>query len=109
MKHFGTKLFFPNRWGLKFNPWKATDDSQKTDDLDGDDIERAAGVNFAKLKERYPELKTEIRKFAKYASDTSSEIQPMKAWQMGDLSLQASVFTTFDSYRTVWIQKVPSF
>ena len=84
---------------VKFNPRKATDDSQKTDDLDGDDIERAAGFNFAKLKERYPELKTEIRKFAKYASDTSSEIQPMKAWQMGDLSLQASVFTVF--YRSV--------
>ena len=90
-------IFLPNfnRRGLKFNPWKATDDSQKTDDLDGDDIERAAGFNFARLKERYPELKTEIRKFAKYASDTSSEIQPMKAWQMGDLSLQASVITTF--------------
>ena len=38
-------------------------------------------------------MKTEIRKFAKYASDTSSEIQPMKAWQMGDLSLQAAQLT----------------
>ena len=35
-------------------------------------------------------MQKEIRKFAKYVSDTSQEIQPMKAWQMGDLSLQAA-------------------
>ena len=49
------------------------------------EIERAAGFNFAKLKQRFPELQKEIKQFAKYVSDTSAEIQPMKAWQMGDL------------------------
>jgi len=78
---------------LKSTEYKATDDSQQADELDGDDIERAAGFNFKRLKERYPELKAEIRKFAKYASDTSQEIQPMKKWQMGDLSLQAAALT----------------
>ena len=79
---------------LKSTEYKATDDSIESDnELDGDDIERAAGFNFVKLKERYPDLKAKIRKFAKYASDSSSEIQPMKKWQMGDLSLQAAQLT----------------
>ena len=68
---------------------KAQDDSQKEED-DGSDIDAAAGFNFKVLKTRFPDLQKEIRKFAKYVSDTSQEIQPMKAWQMGDLSLQAA-------------------
>ena len=70
---------------MKSTEYKASDDSEKKDDEDEVEIERAAGFNFAKLKQRFPELQKEIKQFAKYVSDTSSEIQPMKAWQMGDL------------------------
>ena len=70
---------------MKSTEYKASDDSEKKDDDDEVEIERAAGFNFAKLKQRFPELQKEIKQFAKYVSDTSAEIQPMKAWQMGDL------------------------
>ena len=70
---------------MKSTEYKASDDSEKKDDEDEVEIERAAGFNFAKLKQRFPELQKEIKQFAKYVSDTSAEIQPMKAWQMGDL------------------------
>lgn len=73
---------------LKSTEYKAQDDAVTKDD-DGDDIDSAAGFNFKILKTRFSNLQKEIRKFAKYVSDTSQEIQPMKAWEMGDLSLQA--------------------
>jgi len=83
---------------MKSTEYKASDDSEKKDEEDEVEIERAAGFNFAKLKQRFPELQKEIKQFAKYVSDTSAEIQPMKAWQMGDLSLQAAQ-ETYNSHK----------
>ncbi len=75
---------------LKSTEYKASDDSQDKSD-DEDLVQKAAGFDFEILSKRFPDLQKEIKKFSRYVSDSSQEIQPMKKWQMGDLSYQAGL------------------
>lgn len=48
------------------------------------------GFNFTQLLRQYPEFKAELFNFQRHLLETTTEIRPLKAWQMQDLGLQAS-------------------
>lgn len=80
---------------IKSTEYKARDDTKveglDTQVEDEDEPESdTEGFMFAKLKERYPDLKDDLRKLKAKLSESSTELAAFKVWQLQDLSLQAA-------------------
>lgn len=52
--------------------------------------EQVAGFDFGVLRARYPNLTEELNTFRQHLMETATEIVPLKAWQLQDLSFQAA-------------------
>ena len=48
------------------------------------------GFDFAKLRSLHPNLSAELTEFQNHLIDSTNEMQPMKVWQLQDLSYQVS-------------------
>lgn len=48
------------------------------------------GFNFTQLRANYPELRLELNSFQRHLITGTTEVKPLKAWQMRDLGLQAA-------------------
>ncbi|VUZ57741.1 unnamed protein product [Hymenolepis diminuta] len=83
---------------LKSTEYKAMDDkigeSSRdflSDVLDENEMEPVVqGFNFTQLRANYPELRLELNSFQRHLITGTTEIKPLKAWQMRDLGLQAA-------------------
>ncbi|KAM7540782.1 hypothetical protein Aperf_G00000023124 [Anoplocephala perfoliata] len=88
---------------LKSTEYKAMDDkssdersillnsSHSSDSLDLNELESVVqGFNFTQLRANYPELKSELNAFQHHLVTGTTELKPLKAWQMRDLALQAA-------------------
>ena len=64
-----------------------SDDAEGAAAADEKDIE-IDGFDFAKLRQLHPNLTTELSEFRNYLIDSTNEMQPMKVWQLQDLSFQ---------------------
>ncbi|GAB1602450.1 UDP-glucose:glycoprotein glucosyltransferase 1-like [Argonauta hians] len=81
---------------IKSTEYKAKDDTKvedgktKSSEQDDDWKESLKGFNFKKLSELHPDLDSKLKEFHDYLLDTTTELTPMKVWQLQDLSLQAA-------------------
>ncbi|CAK8686861.1 unnamed protein product [Clavelina lepadiformis] len=80
---------------IKSTEYKAVDDSQVKSDSDAgttaddDDVE-LEGFDFAMLRRRHPDMSSQLTEFRNHLIDSTNEMQPMKVWQLQDLSFQAA-------------------
>ncbi|XP_066258640.1 UDP-glucose:glycoprotein glucosyltransferase [Euwallacea similis] len=81
---------------MKSTEYKSQDDSELKG---GEDLSEASqeeedveieGFDFAKLKQLFPDMKTNLDKFKQYLEDSSNELAALKVWQFQELSLQAA-------------------
>ncbi|VDO12597.1 unnamed protein product [Rodentolepis nana] len=83
---------------LKSTEYKAMDDKSgeggrdfSSDVLGESEMESVVqGFNFTQLRANYPELKLELNSFQRHIITGTTEVKPLKAWQMRDLGLQAA-------------------
>ncbi|XP_059489463.1 UDP-glucose:glycoprotein glucosyltransferase isoform X2 [Neocloeon triangulifer] len=82
---------------IKSTEYKVQDDSQVKDDDDGagggadqEEEDEVEGFNFGRLKTMYPDKVSSLSKLRQHLIDTNSELAPLKAWQLQELSLQAA-------------------
>nr|CAD7409331.1 unnamed protein product [Timema cristinae] len=81
---------------IKSTEYKAQDDTQvkgeeSSDSSDQDDDEQEVqGFNFNRLGSLYPDLKEDLEVFRQHLLDSSSDMAPLKVWQVQELSLQAA-------------------
>nr|CDS32366.1 UDP glucose:glycoprotein glucosyltransferase 1 [Hymenolepis microstoma] len=83
---------------LKSTEYKAMDDKSSesgrdfsSDALSENEMEPVIqGFNFTLLRAKYPELKLELNSFQRHLITGTTEVKPLKAWQMRDLGLQAA-------------------
>ncbi|XP_024937212.1 UDP-glucose:glycoprotein glucosyltransferase isoform X2 [Cephus cinctus] len=81
---------------MKSTEYKATDDSDikdnsgKDDEDENDGVEEIDGLNFAILKNLYPDKRSELDELQMHLLDTSHEIGALKVWQFQELSHQAA-------------------
>jgi len=66
---------------------KIADDTEGGTTVDEKDVE-IDGFDFAKLRLLHPNLSAELTDFRNHLIDSTNEIQPMKVWQLQDLSFQ---------------------
>ena len=62
-------------------------DSDAGTTVDDDDVE-LEGFDFAMLRRRYPDMSSQLTEFRNHLIDSTNEMQPMKVWQLQDLSFQ---------------------
>lgn len=80
---------------IKSTEYKAQDDTKvRGDSSDSgeqeDEEEEIEGFNISKLKSLYPDMKENLEKFRQHLVESSSELAPLKVWQVQELSLQAA-------------------
>ncbi|KAL8598827.1 hypothetical protein ACOMHN_015406 [Nucella lapillus] len=81
---------------IKSTEYKAKDDTkvEGEGERDGDDWEEEGeelqGFVFSKLRDLHPDLEKELKEFRNHLLQSVTELTPLKAWQMQDLSLQAA-------------------
>lgn len=79
-----------------------TSDRGSSDTVSDKDIE-IEGFDFATLRKNNPNLSTELTSFRNHLTDGSTEISPMKQWQLQDLSFQVFI------YQELFIRALPFF
>ncbi|PAA64148.1 hypothetical protein BOX15_Mlig003410g2, partial [Macrostomum lignano] len=80
---------------IKSTEYKAMDDSKVEDSKEDshrrhDEEDEVQGFLFSKLRALHPNLSQELNQFKQHLLDSSTEIAPLKAWQLQDLSYQAA-------------------
>ncbi|XP_040394484.1 UDP-glucose:glycoprotein glucosyltransferase 2 [Cygnus olor] len=68
---------------------KGTNDTQKEED-DDDEESDVQGFLFGKLKRMHPDLKNNLKEFKKHLIETTNNMEPLKVWELQDLSFQAA-------------------
>uniref|UniRef100_A0A8C4VRE1 UDP-glucose ceramide glucosyltransferase-like 1 n=1 Tax=Gopherus evgoodei TaxID=1825980 RepID=A0A8C4VRE1_9SAUR len=78
---------------IKSTEYKAVDDIQIKGiflfSVDGEAGE-VQGFLFDKLKQMYPDLKDNLREFRKHLIESTNNLEPLKVWELQDLSFQAA-------------------
>uniref|UniRef100_H2ZD89 Uncharacterized protein n=1 Tax=Ciona savignyi TaxID=51511 RepID=H2ZD89_CIOSA len=80
---------------MKSTEYKAADDSVVKDDgasafnMEDGEME-IDGFNFSTLSRNHPDMSKGLADLRKYLMESTNEVQPMKIWQMQDLSFQAA-------------------
>ncbi|XP_071491189.1 UDP-glucose:glycoprotein glucosyltransferase 1-like [Diadema antillarum] len=81
---------------IKSTEYKAVDDSEVRDgkeqaesdaDQGPDEIQ---GFIFSTLKERHPDLSSELNQFRQHLTDNINKMVPLKVWQLQDIAFQAA-------------------
>ncbi|XP_077153267.1 UDP-glucose:glycoprotein glucosyltransferase 2 [Ranitomeya variabilis] len=80
---------------IKDTEYKAMDDAQveatNSTDKSSDGIaEDVQGFYFDKLIQMYPDLKDNLAEFRKHLIESTNEMEPLKVWELQDLSFQAA-------------------
>ncbi|XP_074994430.1 UDP-glucose:glycoprotein glucosyltransferase 2 isoform X3 [Calonectris borealis] len=83
---------------IKSTEYKAVDDTQvkganETKEEEDDDEEEESDIQgflFGKLKQMHPDLKNNLREFKKHLIETTNNMEPLKVWELQDLSFQAA-------------------
>ncbi|XP_071443072.1 UDP-glucose:glycoprotein glucosyltransferase 1 [Hetaerina americana] len=82
---------------IKSTEYKVQDDTKvKSKGVEGDDVadededDEIEGFNFHRLKTLYPEKIEDLDRFHQHLLDSTSDLAPLKAWQLQELSLQAA-------------------
>ncbi|KAM8819785.1 UDP-glucose:glycoprotein glucosyltransferase 2 [Eudromia elegans] len=83
---------------IKSTEYKAVDDTQMkgtNDTLEVEDEEEeedsdVQGFLFGRLKQMHPNLKNNLKEFKKHLIETTNNMEPLKAWELQDLSFQAA-------------------
>ncbi|CAH1102652.1 unnamed protein product [Psylliodes chrysocephalus] len=81
---------------MKSTEYKSQDDTELHEDKNSaeasqeDEDDELEGFDFARLKQIFPDLQSQLDKFKAHLEDTSSELAPLKVWQFQELSLQAA-------------------
>lgn len=68
-----------------------SDDSDSSSNVDDQDVE-IDGFDFLKLRQLHPNLSTELTEFRNHIIESTNEMQPMKVWQLQDLSFQVRFY-----------------
>uniref|UniRef100_A0A8B9FMA5 UDP-glucose ceramide glucosyltransferase-like 1 n=1 Tax=Amazona collaria TaxID=241587 RepID=A0A8B9FMA5_9PSIT len=74
---------------IKSTEYKAVDDTQLKDD-DEEEESDIQGFLFGKLKQMHPDLKNNLKEFKKHLIETTDNMEPLKVWELQDLSFQAA-------------------
>uniref|UniRef100_A0A8B9FU72 UDP-glucose ceramide glucosyltransferase-like 1 n=1 Tax=Amazona collaria TaxID=241587 RepID=A0A8B9FU72_9PSIT len=72
---------------IKSTEYKAVDDTQLKGMWWESDIQ---GFLFGKLKQMHPDLKNNLKEFKKHLIETTDNMEPLKVWELQDLSFQAA-------------------
>ncbi|EOA94955.1 UDP-glucose:glycoprotein glucosyltransferase 2, partial [Anas platyrhynchos] len=68
---------------------KGSNDTQKEED-DDDEESDVQGFLFHKLTQMHPDLKNNLKEFKKHLIETTNNMEPLKVWELQDLSFQAA-------------------
>uniref|UniRef100_A0A8B9T8Q0 UDP-glucose ceramide glucosyltransferase-like 1 n=1 Tax=Anas platyrhynchos TaxID=8839 RepID=A0A8B9T8Q0_ANAPL len=82
---------------IKSTEYKAVDDTQVKGTLfftfmedDDDEESDVQGFLFHKLTQMHPDLKNNLKEFKKHLIETTNNMEPLKVWELQDLSFQAA-------------------
>ncbi|XP_057874651.1 UDP-glucose:glycoprotein glucosyltransferase 2 [Melospiza georgiana] len=84
---------------IKSTEYKAVDDTQvkganetkeEEDEKEEEEESDIQGFLFGKLKRMHPDLKNNLMEFKKHLIETTNNMEPLKVWEMQDLSFQAA-------------------
>ncbi|XP_072217611.1 UDP-glucose:glycoprotein glucosyltransferase 2 isoform X2 [Excalfactoria chinensis] len=83
---------------IKSTEYKAVDDTQvkvtnetkKEEDEEEKEEGDVQGFLFGKLKQLHPDLKNNLKEFKKHLIETTNSTEPLKVWELQDLSFQAA-------------------
>ncbi|XP_050188411.1 UDP-glucose:glycoprotein glucosyltransferase 2 isoform X1 [Myiozetetes cayanensis] len=83
---------------IKSTEYKAVDDTQvkganetkEEEDEEEEEESDVQGFLFGKLKQIYPDLKNNLKEFKKHLIETANNMEPLKVWELQDLSFQAA-------------------
>ncbi|XP_031955950.1 UDP-glucose:glycoprotein glucosyltransferase 2 isoform X4 [Corvus moneduloides] len=83
---------------IKSTEYKAVDDTQikganetkEEDDEEEEEESDVQGFLFGKLKQMHPDLKNNLIEFKKHLIETTNNMEPLKVWELQDLSFQAA-------------------
>ncbi|XP_034970368.2 UDP-glucose:glycoprotein glucosyltransferase 2 isoform X2 [Zootoca vivipara] len=80
---------------VKSTEYKAVDDSQTkaTNNVTaegGNEESEVQGFLFDTLKQNYPDLRDNLQELRKYLIESSDDTEPLKVWELSDISLQAA-------------------
>uniref|UniRef100_A0A663MQF7 UDP-glucose ceramide glucosyltransferase-like 1 n=1 Tax=Athene cunicularia TaxID=194338 RepID=A0A663MQF7_ATHCN len=74
---------------IKSTEYKAVDDTQVKGMWEEKEID-VQGFLFSKLKQMHPDLKNNLKEFKKHLIETTNNMEPLKVWELQDLSFQAA-------------------
>ncbi|XP_053166108.1 UDP-glucose:glycoprotein glucosyltransferase 2 isoform X2 [Hemicordylus capensis] len=103
LRHFikkpGSEKMYLSGYGvelaIKSTEYKAVDDSQtkatsnETGREDNEENE-VQGFLFDTLNQNYPDLKDNLKELRKYLIESTDDTEPLKVWELQDISLQAA-------------------
>ncbi|XP_041663125.1 UDP-glucose:glycoprotein glucosyltransferase 2 [Cheilinus undulatus] len=80
---------------IKSTEYKAVDDTKVKDsktasNAEEDNNDEVQGFVFGTLKKSHPELKEQLLELRKHLLESTSDMVPLKVWEMQDLSFQAA-------------------
>ncbi|XP_059198602.1 UDP-glucose:glycoprotein glucosyltransferase 2 isoform X2 [Centropristis striata] len=80
---------------IKSTEYKAVDDTKVKDsktvvNAEEDSNDEVQGFVFGTLKKSHPELQEQLQELRKHLLESTSEMIPLKVWEMQDLSVQAA-------------------
>ncbi|RMC06821.1 hypothetical protein DUI87_16269 [Hirundo rustica rustica] len=83
---------------IKSTEYKAVDDTQvkganetkEEEDEEEEEESDVQGFLFGRLKQMHPDLKNNLMEFKKHLIETTNNMEPLKVWEMQDLSFQAA-------------------
>ncbi|KAM9343363.1 UDP-glucose:glycoprotein glucosyltransferase 2 [Pholidichthys leucotaenia] len=80
---------------IKSTEYKAVDDTKVKDSktvvsAEDDNVDEVQGFIFGTLKKSHPDLKDQLLELRKHLLDSTSDMAPLKVWEMQDLSFQAA-------------------
>ncbi|KAM4790396.1 UDP-glucose:glycoprotein glucosyltransferase 2 isoform 4-T4 [Cyanocitta cristata] len=83
---------------IKSTEYKAVDDTQikganetkEEEDEEEEEESDVQGFLFGKLKQMHPDLKSNLIEFKKHLIETTNNMEPLKVWELQDLSFQAA-------------------
>ncbi|XP_059695222.1 UDP-glucose:glycoprotein glucosyltransferase 2 isoform X3 [Haemorhous mexicanus] len=83
---------------IKSTEYKAVDDTQvkganetkEEEDEEEEEESDVQGFFFGRLKRMHPDLKNNLMEFKKHLIETTNNMEPLKVWEMQDLSFQAA-------------------
>ncbi|XP_071405469.1 UDP-glucose:glycoprotein glucosyltransferase 2 isoform X2 [Pithys albifrons albifrons] len=69
---------------------KGTNETKEEEDEEEEEENDVQGFLFGKLKQIYPDLKNNLKEFKKHLIETTNNMEPLKVWELQDLSFQAA-------------------